>query len=194
MGEFHRRPAPRGNPVQFPGSPFRSPLAKHDGFPVGAEPSVPLDPAEVRRQFASIYRFLRNKWWFDELYRFLFVRPVLVISGWVAAVDRKGIDWLADNAARTVVAISRLDDWIDRIFVDALTRVLREDPSAAVRVEAATALARHGDEAVAPLTRAASDDDNSGVRAVACLWIGRMADDSAAVLPDQCSEQASTER
>ena len=34
----------------------------------------------------------------------LFVRPVLRISGWVAAIDKHGIDWLADNSARLVEA------------------------------------------------------------------------------------------
>ena len=34
-----------------------------------------LNPSDVSRQFAPIYRFLRNKWWFDELYQTLFVRP-----------------------------------------------------------------------------------------------------------------------
>jgi hypothetical protein len=33
-------------------------------------------------------------------------------------VDQKGIDWLADNLARTVELVARLDDWFDRIFVD----------------------------------------------------------------------------
>ena len=65
------------------------------------------NPDDVRRAFAPMYRFLVHKWWFDELYAFLFVRPVLRISGWVAAIDKKGIDWLADNAARSV-------DWLSR--------------------------------------------------------------------------------
>ena len=43
-----------------------------------------------------------HKWWFDELYAFLFVRPVLRVSGWVAAIDKNGIDWLADNWRRAV--------------------------------------------------------------------------------------------
>jgi NADH-quinone oxidoreductase subunit L len=77
-----------------------------------------LDPADVRRTFAPLYRFLVRKWMFDELYAFCFVRPVLRISGWVAAVDRKGIDWLVDNSARAVQSVARLDDWIDRVFVD----------------------------------------------------------------------------
>ena len=45
-----------------------------------------LNPAEVRRQFSGIYRFLRNKWWFDELYEWLFVRPTHV------AIANRGSD------------------------------------------------------------------------------------------------------
>jgi NADH-quinone oxidoreductase subunit L len=82
-----------------------------------------LDPEEARRNFAPIHWFLLHKWLFDELYAFLFVRPVLRVSGWVAAVDKKGIDWLADNSAGAVEWISRIDDWIDRTFVDSLVNL-----------------------------------------------------------------------
>ncbi len=75
-------------------------------------------PEDVRRAFPRVYNFLVRKWMFDELYAFLFVRPVLRVSGWVADIDKRGIDWLADNSARAVEAVSRLDDWIDRIFID----------------------------------------------------------------------------
>ena len=51
-----------------------------------------LNPDDVRKQFAPIYRFLIHKWWFDELYALLFVRPALRISNWVAACDKQGID------------------------------------------------------------------------------------------------------
>jgi NADH-quinone oxidoreductase subunit L len=76
------------------------------------------DPKEARQTFGRLYDFVRNKWWFDELYDAVFVRPVLKISTWVAALDRKGIDWVADNLAHGTRALSRLDDWIDRLFVD----------------------------------------------------------------------------
>jgi len=82
------------------------------------------DPADAQRQFAPIYRFLRNKWWFDELYGFLFVRPVLWIARCVADFDRKGIDFLADGSAWLVRRVSLVDDWIDRLFVDGLVNRL----------------------------------------------------------------------
>jgi NADH-quinone oxidoreductase subunit L len=76
------------------------------------------NPDDVRQTFPAVYRFLVRKWMFDELYAFLFVRPVLRISGWAAACDKRCIDWLADRSASLVVTISRLDNWIDRVFVD----------------------------------------------------------------------------
>jgi NADH-quinone oxidoreductase subunit L len=83
-----------------------------------------LDPADARRQFAAVHQFLLHKWWFDELYDRLFVRPLLRVCRWVADFDKRVIDWLADNAARAVAAVSRLDDWIDRVFVDAAVNLL----------------------------------------------------------------------
>jgi NADH-quinone oxidoreductase subunit L len=80
-----------------------------------------LDPSDASREFPGIYRFLRNKWWFDELYQFLFIRPTLRISGWIAALDKQGIDWIVDGTARTARWFSGgFDAWIDRMFVDGL--------------------------------------------------------------------------
>ncbi len=79
-----------------------------------------LDPEDARRQFAPIYGFLWHKWWFDELYQWLFVRPTLWLADFAAAIDRQGIDWLADNTARAAKAVSTFDDWIDRLLVDGL--------------------------------------------------------------------------
>jgi NADH-quinone oxidoreductase subunit L len=83
-----------------------------------------LDPADAKRQFAPLHSFLLHKWYFDELYQRLFVRPVLVLSGWVAQIDRRGIDWLADGAARLVAVVSRVDNWIDRVFVDTTVNLI----------------------------------------------------------------------
>jgi NADH-quinone oxidoreductase subunit L len=77
-----------------------------------------LDPNDARRTFAPFYRLFVHKWWFDELYQWMFVRPALVVSGWVAAIDKNGLDWLADHSAWAVGWCSRLDDWFDRKIVD----------------------------------------------------------------------------
>jgi len=79
-----------------------------------------IDAEDVRRQFAGIYRFLVHKWWFDELYALLFVRPTLRVSQWIAGCDKLGIDRLVDGMAWGVGAVARLDEWIDHTFVDGL--------------------------------------------------------------------------
>jgi NADH-quinone oxidoreductase subunit L len=80
-----------------------------------------IDPAEVRNMFAPIYSFLRNKWWFDEIYDVLFVQPTLLLGRIIAGFDRRVIDWLIDNAAGLTRWFSGgFDRWIDRTFVDGL--------------------------------------------------------------------------
>ena len=79
-----------------------------------------LSPDDVRKQFAPIYRFLVHKWWFDELYALLFVRPALWVSSLAAACDKQGIDRLVDGLAWLVGLVARLDGWIDRFFIDSL--------------------------------------------------------------------------
>ena len=83
------------------------------------------NPAEVRDQFRVIYNFLKNKWWFDELYDLIFVKPVMVVSSLMSAIDRRGIDWLIDSTASCMVAFCRLWEWIvDRSGVDGSINLL----------------------------------------------------------------------
>jgi NADH-quinone oxidoreductase subunit L len=51
-------------------------------------------PETLARQHQLLYRFLLNKWYFDEIYDFLFVRPAL----WLGRLLWKGGDgWLIDG-------------------------------------------------------------------------------------------------
>ncbi|MFM9067456.1 MAG: NADH-quinone oxidoreductase subunit L, partial [Planctomycetota bacterium] len=78
-----------------------------------------LNPADVRKQFSAAYNFLVNKWWFDELYDRLFVRPTKSISTVVAGWDKNYIDRLLDQLAATTKSFSNLwDRLIDRRLGD----------------------------------------------------------------------------
>jgi NADH-quinone oxidoreductase subunit L len=61
----------------------------------------PQWPVLVARRFQALYRFLLNKWYFDELYDWLFVRPALFVgdglwkSGDGALIDGVGPDGIA---------------------------------------------------------------------------------------------------
>jgi NADH-quinone oxidoreductase subunit L len=51
-------------------------------------------PVELARQHEPLYRFLLNKWYFDEIYDFLIVRPALRLG---RALWRYGDGWLIDG-------------------------------------------------------------------------------------------------
>jgi NADH-quinone oxidoreductase subunit L len=72
---------------------------------------VPATPAWLAEKLPRLYAFLLNKWYFDELYDFLFVRPAFAIGrlfwkgGDGAIIDRFGPDGVA---ARVVDVTGRV--------------------------------------------------------------------------------------
>jgi NADH-quinone oxidoreductase subunit L len=69
------------------------------------DPSI---PGQVAEQLGPVYRFVFNKWYFDELYHFLFVRPAFWLGrvfwkrGDEGLIDRFGPDgaaWAVDRGA-----------------------------------------------------------------------------------------------
>jgi len=83
-----------------------------------------ISAEDARRQFAPIYSFLRNKWYFDELYNAVFVQPTLFIARCIAAFDRKVIDRLIDGCALWTRKLSRWNDLFDRGLVDGLVNLV----------------------------------------------------------------------
>ncbi len=66
----------------------------------------PEIPARLARQHEMIYKFLLNKWYFDELYDLIFVRPAL----WLGRLLWKGGDgWLIDGFGPDGVSARVLD-------------------------------------------------------------------------------------
>jgi NADH-quinone oxidoreductase subunit L len=65
-----------------------------------------LDADEAKSTFAPIHRFLINKWWFDELYEIVFIKPTHLISGMISGFDRRCIDWVLDNLAKLTQTIA----------------------------------------------------------------------------------------
>ena len=65
-------------------------------------------PGRAAEQLGPIYRFVFNKWYFDELYNFIFVKPAFVLGrlfwqrGDVGLIDRfgpNGAAWVVDKGA-----------------------------------------------------------------------------------------------
>jgi NADH-quinone oxidoreductase subunit L len=66
----------------------------------------PAMPVRLARQHEGLYRFLLNKWYFDELYDLIFVRPAM----WLGRLLWKGGDgWLIDGFGPDGVSARVLD-------------------------------------------------------------------------------------
>jgi len=85
-----------------------------------------VDPAEIKRQFAGLHNFLVEKWHFDTLYDVMFVRPVHVVAGWCAWIDRNILDGFLHTSCKLTVDVSSLDRRFDEAIVDGLVNLLAD--------------------------------------------------------------------
>ena len=83
-----------------------------------------LDPSEAKEQFPGVHNFLAHKWYFDELYSAVLVRPGLVVSNWARAFDTYVIDGFVHLLARVGVFFSWVSGLFDRTIVDGLANLL----------------------------------------------------------------------
>ena len=71
-------------------------------------------PAQTAQQLGPVYRLFYNKWYFDEIYNFLFVRPAFWLGrkfwklGDVGTIDRFGPDGAAWVISKGSVAAKKL--------------------------------------------------------------------------------------
>jgi NADH-quinone oxidoreductase subunit L len=75
--------------------------------------AAPWLPAATARAFRPLYLFLLNKWYFDELYNFIFVRPAFAIGrflwkGGDGSVIDGAIDGTAAGVGRVTARVVRL--------------------------------------------------------------------------------------
>ncbi len=71
-----------------------------------------VNAEQLRRWLRPLYSLTWHKWWFDELYDWVFVRPTLAVSDLAAAVDRSVIDGIIHACA-----------WIGRQFANLVALV-----------------------------------------------------------------------
>ena len=75
---------------------------------------APWLPAATARAFKPLYLFLLNKWYFDELYDFIFVRGAMLVGfglwkgGDGAVIDGLGPDGIASTTQNAAVGTSRI--------------------------------------------------------------------------------------
>ncbi len=79
-----------------------------------------ISPAAVAATLRPLYTFLANRWYFDELYDVVFVKPVLAISAFASAIDRGLIDKFVDGIAWSARRVANVDALMDRYLIDGL--------------------------------------------------------------------------
>lgn len=82
-----------------------------------------LDPAQTKEQFLGIFRFLWHKWYFDEAYEVMFIRPSHVLAGWARWFDTNVIDGIINWLGRVTVWVSKWNGEFDFGVIDGLVNL-----------------------------------------------------------------------
>ncbi len=85
-----------------------------------------LDPADAAEQFPGVHAFLIHKWYFDEVYSALIVRPGLAIAHWCRAFDGSVIDGFVNFLGRFNVNVSAWSGRFDRGIIDGSVNLLAD--------------------------------------------------------------------
>ena len=83
-----------------------------------------INPADIKRQAASVHAFLANKWGFDDLYDVMFVKPAHVVAKFAAAIDRFVFDEILHTFVRMGIAVSKWDRKFDEGVIDGIVNLM----------------------------------------------------------------------
>ena len=89
---------------------FYSPWAKWKRF----------DPSKTAARFGPVYNLFVHKWYFDELYGAILIRPTLRLARWISGFDKHVVDGVVNGSARATAGLSRLSGKFDLRFVDGM--------------------------------------------------------------------------
>jgi NADH:ubiquinone oxidoreductase subunit 5 (subunit L)/multisubunit Na+/H+ antiporter MnhA subunit len=85
-----------------------------------------LSAARAAERFGLLYSFFVNKWYFDDIYWALFVRPCLAFARFCAQIDKILIDGLVNGSAFVTERLSHWQGILDKFGVDGLVNILGE--------------------------------------------------------------------
>jgi NADH-quinone oxidoreductase subunit L len=75
-------------------------------------------PQRIRRHFTPLYNLVSNKYYIDEIYSLLFIKPIIRLSRLASKFDLGVIDGAVNGAAWITVILSKISAWIDHYIVD----------------------------------------------------------------------------
>jgi len=83
-----------------------------------------LKPEAIASGLRPVHAFLEHKWYFDEIYEWIFVKPSHGIAMLASANDRGIIDSIIHFFAWASRRLAAVDAWMDRVVVDGLINSL----------------------------------------------------------------------
>ena len=86
--------------------------------------STRLSPARAAEQYSALYRLFKNKWYFDDIYWAVLVRPCLAFARFCGRVDKFLVDGLVNAMAYLTERLSHLDGIFDKVGVDGLVNLV----------------------------------------------------------------------
>lgn len=73
---------------------------------------------KIKRKFAFPYKVLFNKYYFDELYSAIIIKPIIGLANLLFKFDLGIIDWLVNAFGNFCVFLSEVKEWFDSHIVD----------------------------------------------------------------------------
>ena len=77
-----------------------------------------ISPDAMAARFKPLYTFLYNKWYFDELYNFILIQPILKFASFMWTFDARVVDGLVNLVGWLTVLWSDIKQWFDTWIID----------------------------------------------------------------------------
>jgi len=77
-----------------------------------------IDPVKMGQRFRPVYLLLYNKWYFDELYDLILIRPIMAFARFWWSFDASVVDGLVNLVGRLTVLWADIKQWVDTWIVD----------------------------------------------------------------------------
>ncbi|MEE8576601.1 MAG: NADH-quinone oxidoreductase subunit L [candidate division Zixibacteria bacterium] len=74
----------------------------------------------MAERFRPIYTLLYNKWYFDEIYQFIFINPIMAVARFMWTFDARVVDGLVNGSAWFTMVLSDVKMWFDKWIIDGI--------------------------------------------------------------------------
>jgi NADH-quinone oxidoreductase subunit L len=90
----------------------------------GVKPLQAGEPDPLIAKLGPLWTFLQNKWYFDELYDFLVIQPLLRLTRACYRFDQKAVDGTVNFVGIFSIVLSRISGFLDKWVVDGIVNLI----------------------------------------------------------------------